>query len=322
MSRVLYFGSIYAEAFLCIMLTLGLGSFPVVFPTAMSYPFDLIGLALRALSLSSGAGNAVALTIYIAICILPLAALVILRIRRKLHPEDYLLGLLSVALFAVLYLMVNPRLISMFTDGHLGQPYGQMALGCVIYSLAAGYIVFKILRLFTAGDADALYRYTAIVLVLFGLVFTFMIFGVSFPALYVALPDVQLSDLWLGMSSYYGIFYLVLRFIVDILPNLFALVIIAATLKLLECLRANRYSSQSKAAADRLSKICVAFLTATVLANIVFNLAQALMLRSLGGFEVAVQIPIVALAFGLVVLLLARFVTESKRLQDDNDMFI
>ncbi len=136
------------EATICVILSFIQISFANIFSSVMAFPFDQFGLGLRTLSLSSTVGNIAAVVFYIAFCSLPFVALFAIWKKRKLNAEDSLLGLLGVVLFVVLYLMINPYLIEMFSASAAAQTFGKSMLGSMVYSVLCGYFVLRVLRIF------------------------------------------------------------------------------------------------------------------------------------------------------------------------------
>jgi len=98
--------------------------------------------------------------------------------------------------------------------------------------------------------------------------------------------------------------------------------VIFAALRLLDAMRADRYSAETVAAVRQLSKLCAAALAVTLSVNIGFNLFQFLSAKSLIVMNGSVQLPVFSITFVLAVLLISRLVTENKQLKDDVDMFI
>lgn len=131
---------------------------PGIFTAVAAFPFEQLGLGLRALSLSGGAGNAAALVLYGAVCLLPAGALLLIQRRRALCPEDALLPVLSAALFPVLYWMINPGLLGQFYGSAEGQPVAKAVLGIIVYSVLLGYVLLRMLRRFFTADLPGLQK--------------------------------------------------------------------------------------------------------------------------------------------------------------------
>jgi hypothetical protein len=322
MKRKLYYVVLAAEAIVCAALVVARAAFGGAFSAAMAFPFEQIGAGLRALSLSGEVGNAAAIAIYAALSLLPAAVLPFIGRRRKLFAEDWLLGLLSVSLFAVLYFMVNPGVIGTFTGGAAGQAVGKAVLGSVAYSIVCGYFILRALRMFFQSDARKLIQYMSVALGALGMLFVYMIFGACFSGLLDSVAALRAGNA--GNENLLGASYvfLIIQALADALPYALDICVVAAALRLLTEFRADRYSPETVAATDRMSKLCTGALAATVLTSIGFNLLQLLFVKTLMIVNVSVNISIVSVAFVLAALMLTRFIEENKRLKDDNDMFI
>ena len=322
MKQKILMGSLCAEALACVLFCILQTSFTGAFSAVMAFPFEQIGMGLRSLSLSSEFGNAAAIVIYFAASLLPITAVLILRKKRKLCAEDGSLVLLSAVLFAVLYIMINPGVISTWTGGIAAPSIAKAILGGMVYSVLCGYFVLRVLRLFSNGATEKLIRYISVMLRLLTVLFVYLIFGACFNGLLNSIAALQAGNA--GNEHLLGASYvfLVLQFLVDALPYSFIVLVVFAALRLLDEMRADRYSAETVAAAERISRLCVAALVAMVLANVGFNLLQFLFAKSLVVINSSVQIPIFSITFILAALLLTRLVTENRQLKDDNDMFI
>lgn len=322
MKRNVFIWILMAEALLCVVLRILQTSFTGVFSAVMAFPFEQIGLGLRLLSLSGGLGNAAAIVIYSAVSLLPVAALLVLRKKRKLHAEDGLLVLLSAALFAVLYLMINPGIMSPLAGGAAGQPVAKAVLGVMVYSVLCGYLVLRVLRLFSVGGTDKLVRYMSVMLHLLNILFVYIIFSSCIGNLLNSIESLKSGNA--GNEHLLGasFFFLVLQFIADALPYVINVLVVFAALRLLNEMRADRYSAGTVAATEHMSRLCSSALAVTVLSNIGFNLLQLLFVKSLMVVNSSAQIPVFSITFVLAALLLTRLVEENKQLKDDNDMFI
>ena len=143
------------EAVLCVLLTALKTPVGDAFVSAMAFPFEQIGLGLRALSLSGAVGNVFAFLLYIAICLLPVGALLLIKRKRNMLPEDGLLLVLSITLFFIIYWMINPgNMAGLFH----GIPAGKAVLGGTVYSILIAYFILRILRLFRTSEVDRLQR--------------------------------------------------------------------------------------------------------------------------------------------------------------------
>ncbi len=319
MNHTLFRKILMIEAAACLLLYYAKVSFAGIFTAAAAFPFEQIGMGLRALSLVGWAGNAAAIVIYFIVSLLPAVALLFLRKRRKRETEDGLLILLSVVLFAVLYFMINPGLLPLMAAR---QPVGNAMLGGIVYSILCGYLVLRGLRLFTVGNIERLQRYMRVMLNLLSMIFVYLAFGVCFGELLDSIASLQAGNM--GNEHILGMTYvfLILQFIVNALPYVLNLLVIFAALRLLEEMQKDRYSVETVAATEAMSRLCVKALTIIMLFNIGFNLLQLLFAGSLMVINSSLLIPVFSVLFVLAALLLTRFVAENKQLKDENEQFI
>ncbi len=321
MKRKLLIGLLAAEAAACVALCFLQTSFGNVFSTMMAFPFEQIGLGLRSLSLSGGALNVLALVLYGAISLLPMAFLMFFRKKRKLQKEDWLLGLLSVLLFVVLYAMTNPGLIGLQTGG-LPPAAGKAALGLLVYSVLCGYLALRVLRLFYTGGTEKLLGYASAMLMLIAALFVYAAFGAGFSNMLKSFEALRAGNT--GNEHLLAATYICLAMeaVVNALPRVLGVVVVFKALVLLDEMKVNRYSESAIAAAKHMCRWCAIALAATMLSIIGFNLVQLLFSKALLVTHVGAQLPVDSIGFMLAVLLFTRLLTENKQLKDDNDMFI
>lgn len=322
MKRKIFQGVLATEAAVCVLFCFLKAPTTAIFAAAIAFPFEQIGAGLRLLSLSGALGNALAIALYCLLSLLPIGALLILRHRRKLFPEDSLLVLLSAVLFYAVYLMVNPGLIVTVPGIATGTVVGKAILGGLVYSLVIGYVILRVLRLFFAGTIQKLERYFTIMLGIVSTVFIFMAFGACLRDLLSSIASLQAGNT--GNEHMLGLTYafLGLQYVVNALPYILSVLIVFAALRLLSELQKERYSAASVEAAARMSRLCAVTLAATVLTNILYNLLQTLFAGSLMVLNHSVQVPIASILFVLAALLLTRLMMESKQLKEENDQFI
>ncbi len=286
-----------------------------------SFPFEQVGRGLRELSLSGAAGNVLAIVLYLGICLIPAAALAVMSARRKLHPEDGLLAVLSVLLFYVLYLMINPGLLGKTLGNNVASlGVGKMMLGVVVYSVLAGYLTLRVLRRAHTAEVKLLQKYLRGVLYLLGAGFVWAVFGGCLGELQASLKN--LADGNTAGGTGVSMVFLVLRFLVDALPYLLDTMIVVTGLDTLAALEADRYGETAAALARKLSGQCGFALAAAVLSNVIFNLLQLAAAGELLVIDGTVELPVFSILFVLVVLFLTRLLAENRKLKTDNDLFV
>lgn len=309
-----------AEAVLCATAAIFSRQLAGLFPALLSFPFAQIGMGLRALSLSGVAGNAAAIVLYILCCFLPLILLLIFGWGRRLHGEDALLFLLSAVLFPALYLLINPGTMSAGPS-----LYGGALIGGVLYSILLAWAVLRILRYFSLADLPRLHRCVSILLAALSIYFVYAIFGAGLSDLLKGFQDLSASNQgseWFGVDLTLTQGFLVLNFLLSVLPYVLNLFLVFSARQLLSALRRDRYSEESAAGAKRLSSLCRRTLSVSILGIAAGNLLQFAFSDSLLVIRGTVSFPLFSIAFVLSILLFSRFLEENRRLKEDNDLFI
>ncbi len=307
------------EAILCMSLYLAREALPQVFTTIIAFPFEQIGILLRLLSLSGRLGNAISIIIYASLCLIPTLALILLQKKRKLYAEDALLAVLSVVLFLVIYFMINPGLLGKYMGSSLGH---KTLLGGIVYSVIVGYALFRILRLFYSADTLKLQKYLMVLLYLVNIFIVIIVFGAQFSNLLDSFKQLQAGNKGNEHRLGYSYIFLVLKYLVDAIPNALIIPVVINGQNLLRELSADRYSDQAVVSAQKLSRMCGLALYITVVSNIGLNLLQLVFINKLSVAESTVQLPVFSIVFVLAALLLAQYIKDNKQLKDDNDMFI
>ncbi len=294
------------------------GMFPGVSVSALTYPFSLAAQGLRQLSLSGGAGNVLAIALYLLISCLPLTFL----FRRKLHWEDGLLGLLTVLLLFGLYGMINPGMLSRRMVIPVDGEYESALLSVLIWSVLAAYGVLRLIRRISGADRRGLYQILAGLLCLLAVVLVYLIFGSGLNQLGRSLAFLENQGGVSQAQRAVSCGFIAVQFLVDMVPYGADLWVLFLLLSLLQLLGEDPGSAQLLTAGRRISRVCMLSLVIVTLSQVFFNLAQVAFLPSLLHVRVEVQLPLLSLLFLLAVLLLVQFLLENKELQDDNDLFI
>lgn len=287
----------------------------------VTFPFAQIGKGLRALSLASSAGNMAAFAIYLFIAIIPILYLVYRVARQKKAPDaiDLLLIVMSVMLFVMLYLMVNPGYINSNLYGAM--PGKGMALTMTFWSMVVGYVVLRCIKASVGTDEAKLARYLKLILiavaVAIGLSAVLGIFREVIPAVQgVRAIDEQLN------SDYNTSVFLWIKYFADKVPSLLNIIVIASAIKMVDQLRIDRYSMETISAAENLSRICRIAVTVMILTSIAVNLFQFLVWTRVYKTSYVVDLPLFSIALCIAILLLSKFFASDRELKEENDMII
>src|SRR5690554_422906 len=319
---------LFIELVVCLLLAFfKKGDSGRAYASLIEFPLAQLGSILRSLSLSSQLGNIAAIILYISIGFLPLAYLAYRHYRKKKGLEDILLPILSLLLFMILYLMINPSLINRWF-GPLTFPgvslagMGKSILGGVFYSALAAYLILKAIRNIEQRDTDKLLDILAY---LFYIAMAIGIFSVFYLGVGTLAMDIQaLKDantdpaIWLSPSY----LFMILAFILDNTPTLLLIYIFIVAIRLVEALRVDRYSDEVIASSTkvfRLSKFALLFI---MVGNLAFNLLQVICSKYLYNVAYKTLVPLNLLGLSLLMLLVGRYFSQSKQLHTDNQLFI
>lgn len=324
MKKTLYIGVLIVEAMICVALCVFGNMSGENIAHVMAFPFAPIGEGLRAMSLSGSVGNVAAIILYVGLSLLPLGVLLFHASKRSLHWEDSLLVVLIPLLFVVLYEMINPGIIPLGPSelGMMGADVRKAMLGCVVYSVLVGYLVLRALRLFFCAGKEQLQSYVSLLLGLLNVIFVYMVFGGCLQKFLQTVESTKASNQGTEDGLTLTYVFLFLQMLVDALPYLLDIMIVFVSQHMLQELGKDAYSLEAMEAAEKLSKACGISLKVTILSIVVFNLLQLLCAKNLRVLNGFVNIPILSIILVLAALLVAKLVTEGKRLKDDNDMFI
>ena len=310
-SFIIFMGAVFAALMALVLFVDGL---PTVFSSVMAFPFEQVGAALRALALTGNIGNGFALALCIALSILPILSILRHRGEKEYLSENIVLCCMSIAVFITLFGMANPlKLLSAFpyfTVEALSVVKGVM--GCTVWSFIILWVILRLVRLFRSGDTNKLLCYLRVALHALCILFVAVIAISCGSALLDSLSTTQKS-----MDNMMA----VIRFLASSLPYIFDVAITLSLLTLLDSY-IEKNEDDTVRHAESLSKRCCLALGITAASTTILNVLQLLLSRFLSNISVNVEIPVVSLAFILLILILSRLIVENRKLQSDNDLFI
>lgn len=295
--------------------------FPAAAFSLLAFPFEQIGGALRALSLSGPVGNGLAIALYLLLCLLPLGYLALRKKRAGLRPEEGLLVLLSALLLWCMYLMINPGDIGplfgfpQFTD------LGKAVLSGCLYSVLLGYGALRLLRRFQADGSGRLLQSLRILLFVLCAVFVYAIFGQELTRLFSSFSELAAKNTD-GASLLLSQCFLVLRFGVAVLPFAFDLAISLRGVNLTRALSQDPYGEAVVREAEGMARLCRRSVCSVMLAQIGVNVLQLLLAGHIRTSSYSLSLPLLSVLFLLLMLLLSQFFAERGRLKRDNDLFV
>ena len=275
----------------------------------LSFPFGLIGEALRKLSLRGGAFNVLSIVIYSVICISPTAGLFLYSREAKTFPEKLALCFLSPVLFFCLYRIINPtnfkfRLLE-------GMPTSVPIMSLTIDSFVLLYLILRLVRVLRSSDKESLYKYLRIFMAVLAFVAVAAITITVIKDFIFKLPE---AGSRLDMAA------LIFKTVFDVAVILLTLIISLQVIKLTDVLSGD-CAELARVSQKLCTLCCVSLITGTV-SSVVMNGFNALFMSRLSFTDVSLSIPVYEIIFSLITLLLTRLLIENKDLREDNELII
>ena len=289
---------LFVEAVITVIFTKGMNVKNESIFDILSFPLQKIADFLGYLSLKSSMGNVIAIIIFTLFCLVPVFIL-LLKVKRKTFVKtDSLLVLLSVVLFTVVYLLINPSEM-----GFLGCVNDASTVTFSFWSLLASYIILKLVDTIKKSSTVRSELIFDLIVKIIGAVFVFDLCSMEFTK----------TEVWIVS---------LIAFVNSALPSLFGLLIVFSCLRVLSCFALDRYSDNTIHSVEKLSSLCIVSLKTTAVVTALYSVIQLRFISELSDINFSINIPLVQLCFILLVLIMTGFLKDSKELKEDNDSFI
>ena len=272
-----------------------------------------IGEWLRELSLSGGTGNAAAWAVVLALTAFPALGL----LWRPRCKWDWLLPLAAAEIFAGLYLLVNPAMIS--TEYPAGDAISMAMAG----SVSATVLAWAILRWLTKMEnspslgktLERLLKWSAVVI---GWLYAWSEGAAALEKIHAVAESNTAPGVVLWPT--YGA--IVLLAIADYIPTLLGCAMLLWGGRLARLLEADPFGEDTVALAQRVSRSCGRVAAVSLLVCVGGNLAQFLLLPVLRSMNFSVSFPLLTVLLAAALDLLCRYLRRAKAVSDDNESII
>lgn len=293
-----------------------------LFGNIICFPMEQIGKGLRWLSVQNSILNAVALVLYSLLCVSPLVLYACNRNKKKEYKEDILLLLLSLGLFYVIYMMINPARMPIYGLIPISVEMMKVLLCGTIYSILFTYVVLRTIGLFFASDENKLYRYMSALLWITAILFTISIFGLGLQETILKIESIKAANP--GTEDGLGITYLftVLRLIVNSISLMVNVLVIFLVIEVIREYAIDSYSEKLILISHKLSELCKKGLILTFCSGMGLNLLQVFFVKSLRNIDSLIEVPLFSIIFVLGVLIFSKMIATNKALKEDNDSII
>lgn len=279
-----------------------------------AFPFEQIANGLSLLAQSGRLGNGIALALLVCLSAIPSVISFAGCGGKRNIAEIIALNITSVVVFIGLYGMINPYQFypSMLIGMDEMIPFSNGVFGVTIWSCIVACLVIRLLTLFRTGSTQSLRKY--LVYAIFAVGALFVGFGLTVP---VSSMVSKIGEAQTGTDSVFA----VLRFVVTVIPYALNVWICITIVDLILTIEQD-HTESIKSAAEKVVDRCYLSLGATVSLTAILNILQVIFMKMLSDIHTNVDVPVVSIAFALMILLVSRLLVENRTLRDDNDLFI
>lgn len=293
-----------------------------------TFPLEPLGKALREMSLTSGADNAAAILFFTLFGLIPVFLWIILKVKKIQLKADYLLFLLSGVFFYTLYYSINPGLFQTQLNGSEG-----MYLSGLFYSSIVTYAVIRIYFMAAHGSKQRIHQLLKVFLVILAVIFG----GIAMIELTVVMPEAlaetratyESYEIFAGMAGMEVPVNLavmeavtVMDSIMEAAPYILDIVILIQAFSLIKELQKDWYSMDSVKAAGKFADTAGRTLVIIIVLGFLFNLLQIVGRNQILKADLKIHIPFISIIFLLAVLLIAKYITASQKLKEENELFV
>lgn len=289
----------------------------------MTFPWEQLGRGLRSLSLSGTAGNAVAWIVFAALGALPLAALLFLWHKRRLQKADILLAALSIALFIGLWFFINPAYMDLYLSPVPAGGISKYALAAVIDSLLLTWLLLRGVAYYEKMTHGKLFACLRLLLDFYALLLAVGVLwqeGSSFRASCASLQESNTASPSSLVSV--SIFFLALQAANGLLPDMAQIALMLMLGSFLGSFGKDAFGQEALGKMEGLQTASRRLLVLVLSVNVGCNILQLLFSRFLLSSFHRLPFPLSELIVLLGVRTLSYLYLESRRLKEDNDMFI
>lgn len=295
-----------------------------------TFPFEPIGLGLRMLSLSGTYGNVLAILLYCILCGSPVFYLLYRKKKQQVIKEDCILAILSICLFAGMFLFINPGYISYISVPNMASDNYLIAIGGTLWSLLICYATLRFLHGVEQKESVNLLQALHILLIIIIIYTIINILGIRLFSLVTEIQQFaennndMLQELSIMGTANLTPTYIwfVVKYGLNNIPSLLLLWTIHLSMKLIHTLQRDSFSEEAVCLSEKLGIRCKNVVISISVLVVATNMLQILFSRFLLNSQYQILIPVDSLILVFIILLFSRKISESRTLKMDNDSFI
>lgn len=286
------------------------------------YPF--VTLANKIYGISKSGNNLEAWGILIGIILVPIAIMVILIMLKKFRGMHCMLPLISGYMFWVMYLFINPNyMIKMFgKNGYISIVDLEVAICSVFYILLITYLLLIVVAFFKKASEKNIITYIQVILAVIGVVMIAYTVCIKYVLASNELTQLAMNVEKIGVDLSYTKRFYFIKYIVDIIPCILYVIMAIIGINILGNMKKDKYSEKVINQIKTLGKISLKSIVVVVSVNLFYNIATLVYLPKLYGNYRYFVFPVYFIIFALFILLFAKYMEDTKKLKEDNDLFV
>jgi hypothetical protein len=291
----------------------------------LSMPFEFMGKGLRWLSLSSFAGNIIAILLYAMISLIPMFYLLLFRLKAETKKADLLLPVISLYSFYLLYEFINPGLMLLTVPMQLANdeflPGIKFSFSLIFYALCFAYLVFRFLENLAPTHPEERLSFLCKKLRTIILISTSLyVFYLGYFATFSMFENIRKYAK--QGSTTFSLTFQVISYLLEGLPVLFSIFTLVSGTRLLDAMAFFHMQEEEVREAMGMGKISKCAVYVTVLCNLALNALQFLFQKQLYNTSYQLEISFIPLIIAFSAVILSGFFKQTKELKEDNEMII
>lgn len=291
----------------------------------LAFPFSLLGLGLRTLSLTGSFGNILSWILFALLGSIPLLFSFILHKNEKKTSSIGLMFILGLFTYGLIYVNINPGILSAMQPSTAPASSGQVQIMLIILAMIFYYLVFSFLITLTLQSVETKEVISNLALLLLLVVgFTLIsIFYLSFHELISSFrKSTEIDSFIYGAKPAGDIFISMLKFVGVLIPGIFFFKTGKAVLQLLTQLKQEIHTLENAVKAKEVGDYAKKTVMAYLISTLIFVFFQLIMSPVLTDVNVVLSLPLLELFISFFMLLLSRLFLESSALKKEIDQFI
>lgn len=289
----------------------------------LAFPWKQLGDGLRILSLSGTVGDVAAWLLYLIVGSIPLVGWLVLYRRRGWHRIDILLPIMALSLFGGMWLLINPDYLQAYVLPEvLGKDMACAVVAVLLDSLLITWAVLSLVGYVETMNRSGTFQWLRWLLLFYMVVVSVSLIWQGGSELVTAQRALRESNTMLTGALMPSLCFLTLQYLVEYLPAILHLVMLIPVFCLLGSAGNGLFSEEVGIQVQKIYQWSKRFLAVILFSQMIINLLQLLFARKLLDTHFHVTLPLDEIVKVLALLLLSRFYIESRRIKEENQMFI